>query len=94
MPNPPQDSADEDLPLSIELLNLYEEFVEHHSNCTFLFDAVTCMLNSNTEMDPVAVEGLSSLSWQMRRKAGELKEEFKRLHQKSRELEAICKRLH
>lgn len=70
------------------------EFVDLHSNYAFLFDAVSCMVKSNTEMDPVVVDGLSSLSWQMKRQAGELKEEFLRLHEKSRELEASCKRLH
>lgn len=94
MSNQSSELINEDVPLSVELLNLYEEFVELHSNCSFLFDAVSCMLKSNIDIDPVAAEGLSSLSWQMKRKAGELKEELKRLHQKSREFEATCKKLH
>lgn len=94
MSNHSPEDTDADLPLSIELLDLYEEFVEHHSNCSFLFDAVSRMLKSNTAVDPVAVDGLSSLSWQMKHKTGELKEEFQRLHQKSRNLEAIWKKLH
>lgn len=94
MPNQLPESIEENSPLSIELLDLYEEFSELHSNCAFLFDAVTCMLKGNTEIDSVAIEGLSSLSWQLKRKAGELKEEFQRLHFKSRKLEAVCKKLH
>lgn len=80
MSNQSPELTEVDLLLSIELLDLYEEFVDLHCNCSFLFDAITCMLNSNTEMDPVAVEGLCSLSWQMRRKGDQVKEEFNRLH--------------
>lgn len=94
MSNQSPEITEEELPLSVELLDLYDEFVDLHSNCAFLFDAVACMVKGNTEIDPVAIEGLSSLSWQARRKAEQLKEAFKHLHQKSRKLEELCKTLH
>lgn len=86
--------ANDDASLSADLLNLYDEFVDFHNNCSFLLDATSTLFLSNTDIDRVSAEGLSSLSWQMKRKAGELKEAFKQLHEKSRRVEAACKNVH
>lgn len=94
MSSPPQEFVIDNSLLSAELLDFYDEFVDFHNSCSFLLDAATTLFLSNTDIDRVSAEGLSSLAWQMKRKAGELKEAFKLLHEKSLRVEAACKQMH
>jgi hypothetical protein len=90
----PKKSDTDETSLAVELVNFYDEFVDFHSNCFFLLDAVTSMLLNNKDFDRVTVEGLGSLSWQMKSKANQLKEEFQRIHEKSRQLNTSSKKTH
>lgn len=87
-------SHTDDSPLSIDLVNFYDELVDFQCHCSFLFDAVTSLMLSNSEIDRASIEGFSSLSWQARRRANNLKEEFKRIQEKSRTLNTLPQNTH
>lgn len=90
----PKESNTDETPLAVDLVNFYDEFLDFHSNCFFLLEAVTTMLLNNKDFDRTAAEGLSSLSSQMKTKAIQLKEEFQRINEKSRQLDVPSKQTH
>lgn len=73
--------------LVTDMVNFYDEFMDFNSHCAFILDATALFLRSDSDLDRVSVEGFSSLAWQLKRRANELKEEFQRIHEKSRLIE-------
>lgn len=88
------DKDPEDSPLGQELMQFYHEMTDYHGHCAFLLDAVTSMLLARAEVDNLTLEGLHSLSWAMRHKAGELAETYKHLHERIRRKEASYEKFH
>ena len=82
MSNSQHHKLPDNTPISLDLAGLYDEFVELHNSCSFLFEAINSLL-AVTDIDRASVEGFSAMSWQVRTRANKLKEEFKRVHEKS-----------
>lgn len=75
---PGHQSSDE--ALSLDLLRVYDDFIELKSSYFFLLEAVTALMMVNNDFDRVAVDGISSLADQIKGRSEVLCEELKAVH--------------
>jgi len=80
---PSTTSPQGDLPVSVDLLCFYDEFVDFQSQCAFFCDAVTTMLTAQTEFDRATLEGICSFSGNLKGQIATLKEQLKQIQEKA-----------
>lgn len=69
--------------LAQELLTFYDDFVEFHSCCAFLCDAITAMAATGIELDEASQEGAHIFSSQIKHNAQQLKDRLQVLQEMS-----------
>lgn len=70
---PPNEPTVLDRQRSQELLMFYDDFMDLQDSCAFFCDAVICLLDAESGVDPSTMDGLRSYADRMKRLGGELK---------------------
>ena len=70
-------------PLSIDLLNFYDEFVEIHDYCFFLCEAFTSLVAEDNCLDIDTAMGASRFCNLIKQRMQELKGDLKQIHKKA-----------
>jgi hypothetical protein len=65
--------------LHMDLVNLYDDFVEFHDTCSFFCDALSTMLTARTEFNQSTLEGIRDFSDYLAHKGAEMKERFRQV---------------
>ena len=78
--------ADTETSLSTEWVTFCDEFHDFHNHCAFLLDAVCSMLLSKRELDSATLKGIDAYSYQMKQRAGYLKDQLEHIHNRSQSL--------
>lgn len=68
--------------LCLDLVNLYDDFVEFHDTCSFFCDAVATMLAARTEFEESTLEGVVDFSNYLKQNGASMKERFRQVQQR------------
>lgn len=69
--------------LEIDLLHFYDNYIEFHDHCSFLCDAFAGLTIESDCLDSSTTMGVSRYSHWVKRRAQELKQDLKQIHEKS-----------
>ena len=69
--------------LAKDLVQFYDEFAEFHDYCAFLCDAVACLAADEDGLDPSTRMGVQRYSQWLKQRVQELKQELRRIQEKS-----------
>lgn len=78
-----------DSKLTMDLLTIYDEFVEMQDTYAFLCDAITSLLQTHSELDHTTLEGMRGFANEAKHSASELRERFKNVLEQSRAREDL-----
>lgn len=78
--------ADTETSLSTEWVAFCDEFDDFHNHFAFLLDAVSSMLLSKRDLDSITLKGIDAYSYQMKQRAGDLKDQLEHIHNRSQSL--------
>lgn len=90
MPDLPfQQPGSNDSKFTADLVTIYDKFVELQDTYAFLCDAITALMETNSELDHSTLEGMRAFSDDTKQTAGELKRSFKDLLEECRAKERL-----
>ncbi len=69
--------------LEIDLLHFYDDYIEFHDHCSFLCDAFVGLTIEDDCLDSSTAMGVSRYSHWVKRRALELKQDLKKIHEKA-----------
>lgn len=72
-----------DAPLAESLVMFYDEFVEFQAYSAFLCDALSCMAETQLEVDDATLRGVCAFSGYIKRRLEELKITLRQIQQKA-----------
>lgn len=81
---PPNTAVSNDSKLVMDLLALYDAFVEIQDTYAFLGDAITSLLQTHSELEYATLEGMRAFANEAKHSAGELKDRFKNVLEQCR----------
>lgn len=77
MPNlPARKSVSNDSKFTMDLVAVYDKFVELQDTYAFLCEAITALMENNSELDHSTLEGMRAFSEDTKQTASELKKDF------------------
>ena len=90
MPDLPfQKRVSNDSKFTMDLVNVYDRFVELQDTYSFLCDAITALMETNSELDHSTLEGMRAFSDNTKQTASKLKDGFEDLLEQCREREGF-----
>ena len=73
----------QDATASADLVQLFDQFVDFHDHCAFMCDAFACIAADEDGLDPSTVEGVRRYTEWLKRRAHGLKQDFRRIQERS-----------
>lgn len=88
MPDLPfQAPGSNDSKFTADLVTVYDKFIELQDTYAFLCDAITALMETNSELDHSTLEGMRAFADNAKQTANELKRNFKELLEECRAME-------